>query len=73
MIEFSEQRDFSEDALGIDKIVKCSRDLLDGDLLPVLGVKGGDHHTVRANPYRLDKLVLCVNLKAIKEGQTERL
>lgn len=65
MAEFAKEGDLSQDALGIHKIVECFRDLLYRDLLPVLGVKGGYHHAIRAEPYRLDQLVFRINLSYI--------
>jgi len=60
--ELPKQGDLSQDALGVDKIVESSGDLLYGNLLPILGVEGGYHYAVRTVPYWLDQLVLCVNL-----------
>lgn len=60
--EFSKQGNLSQDALGVDQIVESSRDLFDGNLLPVLGVERGYHHAISTVPYWLDQLVLCVNL-----------
>lgn len=69
MAKFAKEGDLSQDALGVDKIVECSRDLLYGDLLPVLGVEGGYHHAVCTDPYRLDQLVLRIKLQKIEERQ----
>lgn len=63
MAEFSKQSNFSQDALGVDKIVECSSDLLYRDLLPVLGVERGYYHAIGPVPYWLDQFVLCVNLQ----------
>lgn len=60
--ELPKQGDLSQNALGVDKIVESSGDLLDGHLLPVLGVEGGYHHAVGTVPYWLDQLVLRVDL-----------
>lgn len=60
--EFSKKGDLSQNTFGIHEIVECPRDLLYRDLLPVLGVEGGYHHAVRTTPYRLDQLVLRINL-----------
>lgn len=65
MAEFAKKGDLSQDALGVHKIVECFCDLFYGDLLPVLSVEGGYHHAVRAEPYRLDQLVLRINLSDI--------
>ena len=69
MTELSEQGDLPQDALGVDKIVEGSGDLLYGNLLAVLGVERGYHHTVSPVPYWLDQLVLRVNLRG--EGATK--
>lgn len=54
MVEFSEKSDLPQDAFGVDEIIEGFRDLLDRDLLPVLGVEGGYYHAIRAEAYRLD-------------------